>query len=38
MNKQQEKVSFIFTVLLGILSWGIIIFFGSLTHHILFVK
>lgn len=32
---KEEKVSFIFTLLLGITSWIVIAFFGSIAYHLL---
>lgn len=33
MNKQEEKVSFIWTLLLGITSWIVIAFFATIAYY-----
>jgi len=35
MNEPEVKVSFIWTLLLGITSWIIIAFFGTIAYHLI---
>lgn len=32
---KEEKVSFIWTILLGVASWSIIVFFGTIVYNLI---